>query len=185
MSNAVSQSLDTEGNEQPLSLILLDRTRLAEICALEQVCYPFPWSETLIEGEFGKDVSLRVGLEQSESLVAYSLSHLVEDELHILNFAVSPSQQRRGVGRAMLAGLLGFALKRGVKFAFLEVRPSNTPAINLYSSLGFYRTGIRKSYYRNNGEDALLFERRLIAKDANDLQRLSAFSTTAPVRSLI
>ena len=142
-------------------LVFLDRDALEEVCRLEARSYPAPWSDSLIRGEFDKTISLRLGIRQSGTLVAYSFNYLVIDELHILHVAVAPERRREGLGKRLLQSILEIGQARGARFATLEVRVSNTVAQELYTSFGFAVTGRRKAYYRNNGEDALVMERLL------------------------
>ena len=72
------------------------------------------------------------------------------------NLAVLPEYRRRGFGRLLLAALVGFARAKEAVFVTLEVRESNTPAVSLYRALGFQQTGVRKNFYRDPTEDALI-----------------------------
>ncbi len=144
-------------------LVLLDRTYSEEICALEQRSYPHPWSPELIQGEFEKDVSLRLGLVNSVGLMAYCFNYLVVDELHILNLAVAPEIRSRGHGRKLLFQVMRHAFRLGARCATLEVRQSNYIAKKLYAGMGFEVVGMRKNYYRDNQENALVMESRLTA----------------------
>jgi len=80
--------------------------------------------------------------------------------MHLANIAVAPPYQGQGVGSHLLSVILGEALVRQVRRAFLEVRPSNRKAIRLYEKFGFDKVGVRRRYYRD-GEDALIMERYL------------------------
>ncbi len=79
------------------------------------------------------------------------------DQGDVLEIAVAPAARRRGIARSILLALIGDARCRGVRQLFLEVRASNEPAILLYTSFGFVRTGVRKNYYSAPREDAVLF----------------------------
>ncbi len=102
-------------------------------------------------------------LESASELVGYISARQVVDEGEILNLAVRGSWRRRGAGSQLLRGMLRRLLLHKVTRVYLEVRESNQPAISLYEKHGFHRTGRRRGYYRDPGEDALLFERRLPA----------------------
>ncbi|MFN8388826.1 MAG: ribosomal protein S18-alanine N-acetyltransferase [Bdellovibrionota bacterium] len=164
--------------ESPIpKLIFFDPTYCEEICALEKRCYSHPWSDELIRGEFQKDVSVRMGLvlpggsstaansdlERGErgAVVAYAFNYIVADELHVLNLAVHPDYRARGFGKYLLSEIIRFGEHRGARYATLEVRQSNSIAKSLYSSLGFEIVGIRKNYYRDNYENALVLELKL------------------------
>lgn len=143
------------------SVVWLDHSFLPQVVAIEPLAYTHAWSPKLIEGEFSKDVSFRWGLLLHGQLVGYCFSYLVVDELHVLNLAVHPLWQGRGLGRLLLESVLEQAVARGATYVTLEVRRSNLIAQSLYGSLGFSPSGVRKSYYRDNGEDALVLDREL------------------------
>ncbi len=87
-------------------------------------------------------------------LVGYCLFWHVADEIHLIDIAVAPSAQRRGIGRALMADLLDYAKAHAVAKVLLEVRTGNTPAISLYETQGFERLRVRKGYY-DDGEDGV------------------------------
>jgi ribosomal-protein-alanine N-acetyltransferase len=92
----------------------------------------------------------------SESSVAgFLLTWHVADELHVLNVATDPAFRRRGIGHALMMQALSFARDNTIRLILLEVRRSNRAAILLYRRLGFTILDVRKSYYSDNGEDAL------------------------------
>jgi len=154
-------------------LIVLDDSYAEEVCCLEPYCYTSPWSSRLIQGEFQKDVSYRMGLKQAGRLVAYSFSYLIPEDLHILNLAVVPEWRGNGYGKYLLSSLLLQSYLHGVRYTSLEVRQSNIAAQRLYRALGFACGGVRQNYYRDNGEDALLMERNLHLPDYKYLERFS------------
>ena len=86
--------------------------------------------------------------------IGYGGLWVVFEEAHITALAVTPEHRGRGIGRAVLRAMLTEALARGAEKALLEVRPSNASAQNLYRSLGFVKTAVRKKYYPDNQEDA-------------------------------
>lgn len=94
-------------------------------------------------------------------LVGFIVFWLIAGELHVLNVAVAPLAQRRGVGRALMDEAFRRARDANVTEATLEVRRSNLAAIRLYESFGFATTAIRRGYYEENGEDALVMGRTL------------------------
>lgn len=134
-----------------------------EIWSIEQRSYDAPWSKPLLLRELDKDeFRLRVALRFQQQLVGYAFNYLVADELHILNIAIDPAAQGRGLGKQLLAETLRRAVERGATYATLEVRVTNRVAQALYASLGFHRVGVRRNYYQNTNEDALVLARRLI-----------------------
>lgn len=130
---------------------------LSEIANIEQSCYSFPWSVNIF-----KDC-LRVGyrcsvLEADGRVIGYSIVSMVPDECHILNLCIAKSYQSRGLGRGLMEHILDEALISEAKIAYLEVRPSNMVATELYFSMGFEQIAVRKDYYpaRGGREDALI-----------------------------
>lgn len=91
-----------------------------------------------------------------KEIVGYVIYWTIVDELHILNLAVSPGYQRRGIAGSLLREALRLAQADNLKTAWLEVRPSNQAALALYQSLGFEIVMTRKRYYSDTGEDALI-----------------------------
>jgi len=132
---------------------------LPQVIAIDRLVYPFPWTESIFRD------CLHVGyccwvMEENREIVAYGvLSIGAVNEAHILNISVKPESQRRGLGQYMLDYLLDVAAEHKAKSIFLEVRPSNTAALNLYDKKGFNRVGVRTNYYPTRGgrEDALIF----------------------------
>lgn len=144
------------GGNASLRLIELTPDRIDEIVAIEISSYPNPWSKELLLNEFSKEISVRPALESCGRIVAQSFSHLVLDELHILNLAVRQEFRRQGLARNLLGRLLALAQSRGATHAMLEVRTGNEAAKSLYRAFGFEQVAVRKSYYADNKEDALL-----------------------------
>ena len=138
----------------------LGEADLPEVAALEQEIYPLPWSRECFRHELARPYSFLVGLRDrhTQRLVGYICYWILYNEMHILNIAVRPEHRGRGLGRLVL----GYALDQGrlaeVTLATLEVRASNTVAINLYRSVGFRPVGVRPRYYSPEQEDALLMQ---------------------------
>ena len=147
---------DAEQGRLP-RVVELDDSYLEQICSIEKRAYPSPWSDELIRGEYKKDISFRVGLILDHRLVAYSFNYLVPEDLHVLNLAVSPEYQARGLGKHLLSKLLVRALSHGVRYVSLEVRPSNAIARQLYRSMGFEIIGVRENYYPQIGDFLKVF----------------------------
>jgi ribosomal-protein-alanine N-acetyltransferase len=85
-----------------------------------------------------------------------SMSWLIQPELHVNNLAVAPSARRQGLGRALMLATLELARLAGAEDCLLEVQVGNQPAESLYAQLGFVRTGLRRAYYCDGGDAALL-----------------------------
>jgi len=114
-----------------------------------------------LQAELGRDFALPWVLANAATgePLAFSLAWSVADELQLLDMATHPSHRRRGYARALLAELLSHARRERKRLVLLEVRQSNEPAIQLYRSMGFRTTGVRRGYYSDTGEDA--FEMRI------------------------
>lgn len=130
------------------------------MAALDKKCFSQPWSKQAFEEEFGKNsVAIYfIGLIDDE-IVGYAGQWEVLDEGHITNVAVHPDYRRKGAGEKILKELICDSLARGINRHTLEVRMSNAAAIGLYHKFGFKIGGIRKEYYSDNLEDALILWR--------------------------
>ncbi len=139
------------------------------VIALERSAYLFPWSEGIFRDCLRVGYTCRV-LETPEGLGGYGIMSMGAGEAHVLNICVRADLRGTGHGRQLLAWLLDHARDAGQGWAFLEVRPSNRPAILLYESLGFEPVGIRRGYYQAVGgrEDAIVYRLDL---DVWDLRR--------------
>jgi ribosomal-protein-alanine N-acetyltransferase len=89
-------------------------------------------------------------------VLGMALTWRAADEVHLLDLAVDPEVRRQGIGRCLLETVLSDARAGGAALALLEVRASNAAALGLYASLGFVRTDVRRAYYSDNGEDAVV-----------------------------
>ena len=139
----------------------LDAVREVELRA-----YPFPWTRGIFQDCLRAGYPGRV-LEQDGAIVGYGLLSIAADEAHVLNVGVDPHCQSRGWGRRLLRELVQVARQQGALRVFLEVRPSNAPAIALYHSEGFNEIGRRPRYYPagNGREDALVMAMELVGED--------------------
>jgi ribosomal-protein-alanine N-acetyltransferase len=141
---------------------VIDRD-LDGILAVDAVTFTNPWTREMYEWEARRsDVSrLYVAYPQAGgALIAYCSVWVIYDELHINNLAVHPDWRRLGVARALLDVVLREAGDAGAQAATLEVRRSNAPALKLYEGLGFAVEGVRRGYYTQPDEDALVLWRR-------------------------
>lgn len=139
---------------------------LAQILAIEQRAYEFPWTHGIFTD------CLRVGyccwtLAEADAVVGYCIMAIAADEAHVLNVCVDPGRQRLGYGRRMLDHMVDLARDHRATIVFLEVRPSNAAALRLYAAAGFGRIAVRRNYYpaRGGREDALVLALRLPAED--------------------
>jgi len=143
-----------------LALLPLSEEHLSALAELEALSFSEPWSRESLailtrEGGFGVVAML------GGRVVAYGGATFVLDEGSITNIATHPDLRGRGIGHAVVRALLTAARARGITSVFLEVRPSNAPALALYRSEGFEEVGVRRSFYRLPTEDAILMEWKL------------------------
>ena len=140
--------------------VLIRRMTLADVDAvhaIESATFPTPWSRADFVKEMTDNTCARyLVAEKDGNIIGFAGAWIVLDEAHITNVAVSEPERGKGVGRLLTESLMQYAANLGVVYATLEVRRSNERAQNLYRSLGFEFVGVRKRYYTDNGEDALL-----------------------------
>ncbi len=136
------------------------------VSEIERICFPAPWKTSA----FAEELSCRdafdwvvkeTGETGAKSIIAYICTRLIVHDMYILKIAVTPRRQRQGIASWLLKKCLVLASEKNVQVAFLDVRPSNIPAIKLYKKLGFQTVGIRPNYYSETKEDALVMRKHL------------------------
>jgi [ribosomal protein S18]-alanine N-acetyltransferase len=132
---------------------------LGGIESIEQRAYRTPWSRSMFASELAKSSSICLGAYEGTRLVGYVVNSRYVDAWHVMNVAVDPDFQRRGIATRLLERLFEVTRDDQRRGYTLEVRISNEEAIGLYEKLGFVRQGIRRSYYTDNREDALIMWR--------------------------
>ena len=145
---------------RPPVRLVIDRMTHADLAAVQQiekVSFSTPWpshaySSELETNRLAHYLAVRAGSE----VVGYAGIWLMVDEAHVTTFAVAPRQRRRGIGEVLLAELMALARRIGASVATLEVRVSNMPARRLYEKYGFMPVGVRRNYYSDDREDALI-----------------------------
>ena len=148
-----------------MGVVMLDlrRLELADLDAIErieQVSYPTPWSRSMFATELAKPSSLSLGaIDESGALVGYLVLSRYVDAWHVMNVAVAPEARRKGVATALMRRLLDETRHDAQRGYTLEVRVSNVGAISLYERFGFKPKGVRRGYYTDNREDALIMWR--------------------------
>lgn len=124
---------------------------------LESLCFSLPWSHAQCRGALSQNNFAAWGVWKAKALIAYISFFHNGDEMEILNLAVHPLARGRGHGRRILSMLLQAGRKMGMQKVALEVRESNLIAIRLYENAGFRLAGLRKRYYSDTGENALIY----------------------------
>jgi [ribosomal protein S18]-alanine N-acetyltransferase len=137
----------------------LDLADLDAIEAIERRAYSTPWSRAMFASELAKPTSICLGAFEGSELVGYIVNSRYVDAWHVMNVAVHPDRQRRGIASRLLERLFALTRDDERRGYTLEVRVSNDGAIRLYEGLGFESRGIRRGYYTDNREDALIMWR--------------------------
>ena len=142
---------------------------LGSIEDIERASYPTPWSRSMFAGELAKPSSICLGAVDAESdeLVGYLIISRYVDAWHVMNIAVAPAYRRKGIARALMERLFEVTARDARRGYTLEVRVSNDAAIRLYEALGFRARGIRRGYYTDNREDALIMWRDPVREPAS------------------
>ena len=129
---------------------------IAELAELERLCFATPWTQDEFMLCLAQEHFYVFGLKSDAHLVGYISFFLVGKEMEILNLAVHPERRRQGLGTKLLTAALNFFRRKQGEKVFLDVRPSNVAAFNLYKRAGFVQVGLRRNYYPDNREDALV-----------------------------
>ncbi len=131
-------------------------TDLDEVDAIERHSFKAPWPAQVFLDELAREWA-RVDVARAGArVVGFCNYWLVKDAVHLLAIATHPDRRRAGIGRALMDHLLALARARASRLVTLEVRRSNRPAIALYEQLGFVGVGVRRAYYAEDSEDALV-----------------------------
>ena len=133
--------------------------QVEQIAELEKLCFSDPWSENSIASELCNPLSLWLVAEAAGTVVGYVGSQTVMSETDMMNIAVHPDCRRQGVAAALVNALIASLKDAGSHSLTLEVRASNAPAKALYGTLGFQQVGLRRNYYHNPKEDALILRK--------------------------
>ena len=146
-----------------MSTIALDIRRLTyadlpQVISVERRAFPTPWSLAMFVLELSKPSGICLAARRDGRLCGYLVCSRYDTVWHIMNVAVDPDDRRTGVATGLLAELLERVGDPQGRFT-LEVRQSNTGAIALYERFGFRAAGLRRRYYQDNGEDALIMWR--------------------------
>jgi [ribosomal protein S18]-alanine N-acetyltransferase len=134
---------------------------------IERLAMPAPWSPAMFAGEIAKPTSVCLGAWEAvpQRLVGYVIVSRYVDAWHVMNLVVAESHRRRGIATALLDEVFGRTLDAGRRGFTLEVRASNDAALQLYETLGFRRQGVRRGYYTDNREDAVIMWRDAVGDD--------------------
>ena len=137
----------------------MNAAHVPQVAELERICFADPWSEKSVASELDNKWALWLVALDGDTVVGYIGSQTAVDETDVMNVAVHPDHRRQGIAEALIEKLVLELKERGSHALMLEVRASNAPAIALYEKLGFLQVGLRKNYYRNPKEDALILRK--------------------------
>ncbi|HZO61856.1 MAG TPA: ribosomal protein S18-alanine N-acetyltransferase [Gaiellaceae bacterium] len=149
-------------------MIDIRRLQLRDLSAIEKIersAYPTPWSRSMFAGELSKPSSICLGAFEEHTLLGYLITSRYVDAWHVMNVAVAPGRQRQGIASTLLGRLFEITAGDDRRGYTLEVRVSNSAAISLYERLGFEPRGVRRGYYTDNREDALIMWRDPAVRD--------------------
>lgn len=132
------------------------KRHINDILQIEKASFPTPWAKISFLQELQNDLAVYTVVLTKGKVIGYAGMWLILDEAHITNVAVHPDYRRMGIGRLLMRQIILKAAVLGAARMTLEVRVSNTPACQLYEELGFSREGLRKGYYTDTYEDALI-----------------------------
>ena len=171
--------------EVVVHLVPMRRRHLRSVLRIEALVYPRPWSLSLFMSELALRSTRAYWVARVDgAVVGYCGLMVTGEDGHITTLAVDPAMQRRGIGTRLLLALAGEAVRRGVTGLTLEVRMGNQPAQELYRKFGFRPAGVRRNYYVETNEDALV----MWADDVDDpayARRLAEIEAAVPGVTLI
>lgn len=153
----------------PLAVIIepLQKRHLKQVVKIEEACFIRPWSLALFVSELSMPATRAYFIAKAAGeIIGFGGLMMTGDDCHITTIAVEPEYQNRRVARQILLALVDEAISRGGRAITLEVRTSNLPAQILYKRFGFTPVGIRKNYYVETREDALIMWVRGVDKSA-------------------
>jgi [ribosomal protein S18]-alanine N-acetyltransferase len=131
---------------------------LPQVVAIERLAFPAPWSLAMFVLELSKPSGICLVGTDDDEVVGYLVCSRYETVWHVMNVSVHPERRRRGIATRLMRELLD-RLPGPDEQLTLEVRPSNEPALKLYEAFGFKAAGVRRRYYQDNGEDAVIMWR--------------------------
>lgn len=135
----------------------MELSDIPRICAIEQECFATPWTEEAFRNELAHNHFARyIVMLREGDIIGYAGMWTIMDEAHVTNIAVTGAQRGKGLGERLLRELVTMAVAGGMRRMTLEVRVSNTVAQRLYEKFGFVGEGLRRGYYSDNQEDALI-----------------------------
>ena len=142
-----------------MMIVTMNPSHVAQVAALEKLCFSDPWSENSVASELNNKLAYWLVAVDGDTVAGYVGSQTVMGETDMMNIAVHPDHRRNGIAESLVNSLVEGLKGLESHCLTLEVRASNAPAIGLYEKLGFTQVGLRKNYYRNPREDALILRK--------------------------
>ncbi|NMA69102.1 MAG: ribosomal protein S18-alanine N-acetyltransferase [Desulfitobacterium sp.] len=140
----------------------MEEKDLPQIMAIERACFPTPWAQQSYKNELRANDYARYfclekdSEEKNSEIIGYMGLWFILEEGHITNIAIHPKYQGQGLGEVLIRAVISLMVREGMERITLEVRASNWVARNLYEKVGFVNVGVRKGYYTDNSEDAII-----------------------------
>ena len=137
-------------------IVEMTEEHLPEVLYISELSFPIPWSKVSFHKELQNVFAKYLVVLSDNKVLAFGGMWIIIDEAHITNIAVHPDYRGLGLGDRIMESMISQCKSQRVSAMTLEVRESNLPAQNLYKKYGFNEEGIRKSYYEDNQEDAII-----------------------------
>lgn len=138
------------------SIVEMTENHLEDVLNISGLSFNIPWSRDSYEKELKNPLAKYLTAINGDKVLGYGGMWIIIDEAHITNIAVAPLYRQQGIGASILEAMIKKAEEQGVTAMTLEVRSSNLAAQKLYHNFGFINKGIRKAYYEDNHEDAVI-----------------------------
>lgn len=148
-----------------MQIEMMNKSHIDGIMEIENESFAIPWSRSSIEKELKNNFAIYAVATENNKVLGYGGMWHVVNEGHITNIAVHKDYRRKGIGQAIIEKLVEIAEEKEMIGLTLEVRKSNTPALELYKKNGFKLEGIRPEYYEDNKEDAYIMWKYLIPEE--------------------
>lgn len=150
--------MNTGGDISDVRIVKYNPSDLDRIMEIELASFTAPWSRESYE-ELAPLDTINIWVAKiGDEVVGYMLFQYIAEDMELHTIAVDALHRRKGIARRLIGHMVEKAREYGVKRIFLQVRPTNVAARNLYGSFGFAPVGIRKAYYHDNGEDAMVLK---------------------------
>lgn len=139
-----------------ITLSLMEECDLGDVLEVSSLSLKESWSKESFKKELCNPLAKYLVAKENDKVIGFAGVWTIVDEGHITNIAVHPDFRKKGIGSTLLSSLIEHCKNWGCPSLTLEVRASNTPAQQLYKKYNFKEEGIRKKYYKDNNEDAII-----------------------------